>query len=470
MNGKERRSDALGSNRSLRPLLTVGVACLVLASPGAGWAFAHSAGWFGHSHHAAHRSKGKVFHPGSRRIGVSKRLALKARWSSPKPHGGGGGTPDTTAPPPDTIAPQTTLTAQPAASTTDTNASFSFSASESGVTFACKLDAASWTACSSPKSYSALGLGAHTFAVRATDSAGNVDTTPATGSWAIESAPSPGTHCFSSPHTCGYPDATNTGASGTLTPSGSITVSTNGSTIKDKEVSGKITINASNVTIENVKVLPTSSGSDTQAISNNGSGNVIRNVTAGGKGTGSSTIEAAVRGFNGVTLEGDYFYNCNECVQGGATVKDSYMVVSSIYVGAHAENIYICSDTVNVNHSTLINTVNQTATVFGDTICGGGNKYTVTNSLLAGGGYVFYPQANSTNPAGAQTTITGNRIARCLGAAETREGGHWLCKGGSDSSGIYPYGGSYGIGAYFSGPVTWSGNVWDDNLATIPAP
>src|SRR4051794_25844291 len=374
------------------------------------------------------------------------------------------------APPADITPPETTLTSKPAAATTETSASFSFTASESGSSFACKLDAGSWGSCSSPKSYSALAVGAHTFSVRASDAAGNVDATPAVGTWTVEAPASPGAHCFSSPHTCGYPDETNTGASGSLTSSGSITVSTNGSTIKDKEVSGKITINASNVTIENVKIVQTASGSDTQAISNNGSGNVIKNVTAGGKGTGSNTIEAAVRGFSGVTLERDYFYNCNECVQGGATVKDSYIVVSSIYSGAHAEDIYICSDTVNVNHSTLINTVNQTATVFGDTICGGGNKYTVTNSLLAGSGYVFYPQANNTNPSGAQTTITGNRVARCLGAAETREGGHWLCNGGSDSSGIYPFGGSYGIGAYFSGPTTWSGNVWDDNLATIPEP
>jgi len=372
--------------------------------------------------------------------------------------------------PADTTPPNTSITSQPSAATTETAASFSFISSESGSAFACKLDAGSWTSCSSPKGYSGLSVGAHTFSVRATDGAGNVDATPASANWTVEAPASPGSHCFSSPHTCGYPDETNTGASGTLTPSGSITVSTNGAVVKDKEVTGKITINASNVTIENVKVIQTATGSGTQAISNNGSGNVIRYVTAAGKGTGSNTIEAAVRGFNGVTLEHDYFYNCNECMQGGGTVKDSYMVVSSIYSGAHAEDIYICSDTINVNHSTLINSVNQTATVFGDTICGGGNKYTVTNSLLAGSGYVFYPQANNTNPAGAQTTITGNHIARCLGAPETKENGHWYCQGGSDSNGIYPFGGSYGIGAYFSGPITWSGNVWDDNLATIPQP
>jgi hypothetical protein len=370
----------------------------------------------------------------------------------------------------DTTPPETTITAAPPTTTTATSASLSFNSSESGSTFACKLDGGSWASCSSPKSYSGLSLGSHTFSVRATDGSGNADATPASYAWTVEAVSSPGSHCYPSPHTCGYPDETNTGASGALTPSGSLTVSTSGATVKDKEVSGTITINASNVTIENVKIVPTATGSGSAAIVNNGSGNVIRNVTAGGKGTGSSTIEAAIRGFNGVTLERDYFYNCNECMQGGGLVKDTYMVASSIYPGAHAEDIYVCSDTITVEHSTLINSVNQTATVFGDTICGGGNKYTVKNSLLAGSGYVFYPQANNTNPSGAQTTIVNNHIARCLGSPETKEGGHWYCKGGSDSYGIYPYGGSYGIGAYFSGPITWSGNVWDDNLATIPQP
>lgn len=86
----------------------------------------------------------------------------------------------------DTTPPETTITAQPPASTSSSSASFSFGADEPTQRFECQLDSATtWTTCSSPQSYSGLALGTHSFAVRAIDSAGNVDPTPATATWAI---------------------------------------------------------------------------------------------------------------------------------------------------------------------------------------------------------------------------------------------------------------------------------------------
>jgi hypothetical protein len=94
-------------------------------------------------------------------------------------------------PPADTTAPDTSITSGPQSSTTSTSASFGIAASESGAALACKLDSGSWGACSSPKSYSGLAVGSHTFAVRATDAAGNVDATPATQSWTVEAVTPP---------------------------------------------------------------------------------------------------------------------------------------------------------------------------------------------------------------------------------------------------------------------------------------
>ena len=88
----------------------------------------------------------------------------------------------------DTAAPNTTITAQPNDPTNATGASFSFTATEGGSTFECQLDGGGWSSCTSPKSYSGLSQGSHTFEVRATDAAGNTDATPASFTWTIDTA------------------------------------------------------------------------------------------------------------------------------------------------------------------------------------------------------------------------------------------------------------------------------------------
>jgi hypothetical protein len=93
--------------------------------------------------------------------------------------------PNPPPPAPDTTAPETSITSSPPATTTATSASFSFTSSESGSSFECGLDGA-FGPCASPTSYSGLALGSHTFEVRATDAAGNVDESPAVRTWTVE--------------------------------------------------------------------------------------------------------------------------------------------------------------------------------------------------------------------------------------------------------------------------------------------
>jgi hypothetical protein len=91
--------------------------------------------------------------------------------------------------PVDTKAPNTAIVDGPDPRTTETTASFAFTASEAGVTFACRLDTESWVECDTSVSYDSLDAGLHQFAVQATDAAGNTDPTPATQSWTV-TAPS----------------------------------------------------------------------------------------------------------------------------------------------------------------------------------------------------------------------------------------------------------------------------------------
>src|SRR5439155_3911955 len=91
----------------------------------------------------------------------------------------------------DTGPPNTSIDSGPSGPTTDTTPSFAFSSGDSGASFECKLDGpgattGSYGACNSRKSYGPLGDGSYAFSVRAKDRAGNVDSSPATRSFTVD--------------------------------------------------------------------------------------------------------------------------------------------------------------------------------------------------------------------------------------------------------------------------------------------
>jgi hypothetical protein len=93
------------------------------------------------------------------------------------------------APPPqDTTAPETTIDSGPSGTVSASSADFSFSSTEPDSTFECSLDGAAFSTCTSPKSYTGLSEGSHTFQVKATDSAGNTDASPAERTWTVATA------------------------------------------------------------------------------------------------------------------------------------------------------------------------------------------------------------------------------------------------------------------------------------------
>jgi len=81
------------------------------------------------------------------------------------------------------VLPDTVLVSKPS-SPSGVSMAFGFSSS-SGATFECKLDAGAFAACTSPKSYSNLAGGTHSFTVRARNPAG-YDPTPAGYSWVVD--------------------------------------------------------------------------------------------------------------------------------------------------------------------------------------------------------------------------------------------------------------------------------------------
>lgn len=313
------------------------------------------------------------------------------------------------------------------------------------------------------------------------------------------SAPPAGTqtsNCFSAPGACGYPDPSygNVGPSGScssLTPSGPITVSAPDQVIQDLNVVGTITVTAADVTIENVCVTTNGSaalGSWGVMVENQASNTVIANTTVAGANSSTGSIDSAAINWSGsnATLTDDYFYNCGECVHDGPwTVNNSY-IISNGMVGTsdHYEDVYCDGEALSMTHDTLLNPEHQVAEVFCDTNNGSGgactNHVSVSNSLIAGGGYLFYPCGNASSAGSSTMSITGNRFARCTTSpiVQTYDGGY-TCQGstsvsigsGEDSHGYWPYGGHYGVASGIYCPPasgqTWSGNVWDDNSAAV---
>jgi probable HAF family extracellular repeat protein len=90
----------------------------------------------------------------------------------------------------DATAPNTTLTAMPPALSASSSATFSFTGTDNltaaaSLVFQVSLDGGAWTAAISPKNYTGLANGSHTLQVRALDQAGNIDATPASYTWTV---------------------------------------------------------------------------------------------------------------------------------------------------------------------------------------------------------------------------------------------------------------------------------------------
>ncbi len=151
----------------------------------------------------------------------------------------------------DGIAPDTSIDTNPADPTNDTNAAFTFSGNDgSGVgvaSFECQLDSGGYSACTSPWNYSSLSDGSHTFQVQAIDSLGNVDATPASYTWVVDTtgptavlsssatdptntSPIPVTITFSEP-VCGFDSTTGVDLNVTNGTTSALISGSNGSTV-----------------------------------------------------------------------------------------------------------------------------------------------------------------------------------------------------------------------------------------------
>jgi hypothetical protein len=328
--------------------------------------------------------------------------------------------------------------------------------------------------------------------VSASNSGGEASAT-STQSAAVTAEVAKQSDCMSAPGACGYPDPNygNVGPSSacsSLTPSGAITVKTAGAVVQNMNISGQVTIAAKNVTLTNDCISANGNGelgSKAVDLQENASGTQITYSDISGANSTSESVDEALGNNDedeGTVADHDYIENCGECVHGPWTLTNSYVIVNGTVPNCgsecpdHYEDIYCNSTTFVAEHDVLLNPQGQTATLFCDTNGGeggpGNDHITLTNSLIAGGGYSIYPQGNSTSVGSSTMNVSNNRFARCLTAEvyEPQSGGT-SCKGGADLNGYWPSGGYYGVAAYIYCPPTkgqiWSDNVWDDNEESV---
>ncbi len=88
----------------------------------------------------------------------------------------------------DTATPDTQIDSGPSGAVSANRATFTFSSSDAGpgATFECSMDGASFVSCASPYESTTLSEGLHDFRVRVIDQTGNVDPTPASRGWTVD--------------------------------------------------------------------------------------------------------------------------------------------------------------------------------------------------------------------------------------------------------------------------------------------
>jgi Right handed beta helix region len=277
------------------------------------------------------------------------------------------------------------------------------------------------------------------------------------------------TNCMASPGTCGFADAASTGVPSNITlktvpgqvssgtgwsydaATSQVNVTGNGAVLTGLSIPCNLNITASNVTINDDKVL-----------TGGGYGITIRH-------TANVTIEnSTVSGLNQTTGRVDYAIDDNYSDSTSLVIKNNNVAdwrigvnvasgqVTGNYIhdpgyiaGDHTDGLYDNGGTMplTISGNTILNNLTEVDAIFLSSNAGAtiSNK-TITNNLLAGGDYAIYAGGGynlSTN-----IVIQNNRFGQAY----------------------YPTSGQFGPDFLYQKTGTgnvWSGNIYDGTAATV---
>jgi hypothetical protein len=280
-------------------------------------------------------------------------------------------------------------------------------------------------------------------------------------------------NCVKSPSSCGYPDATNAGVQAGVSlravpgqvstgpgwhfdPRGWVVVDRAGAVLSGLYIPYPVSVEANNVTINDVKVVV--GGPNAIAIAlRHVSGVTIENSTISGRDIGNGRMMTGIKDIYGdsagTRVISDDISRFETGVQIGAgLVQGNFIHDPGHVAGDHTNGVMSnggVTARLTINLNTILISSGQTDAIGLFEDFGVQQNRTITNNLLAGGGYTIYGGQTSA-AATSNIVIQGNRF----------------------SSIYFPASGSAGPVAYFDPTGTgnvWSGNYWDNSGQIVVA-
>jgi hypothetical protein len=284
--------------------------------------------------------------------------------------------------------------------------------------------------------------------------------------------------CIRVPHACGFPDATNTGVpTGTAlrsvpgqvssgpgwyykTADHAVIVNVNGTVLSDLYIPYNLTIDASDVTVRDVRVV---TGGYFGVSVRHTTRVTIEDSTISGQNLTSGRVDSAIDDVygdsTGLVIKNNNISQFRTGVQiSTGLVADNYIHDPGYIHGDHTNGILADkpAGSLTIYGNTIFNDLGQTDDISLDSSRSGqdvANKIVVDN-LLAGGGYPIYGGDSKGNPT-SNIVIVDNEFGQLY----------------------YPRSGQFGPVAYFDPSGTgnvWSGNVWSGSslpgkVAVLPS-
>jgi hypothetical protein len=239
------------------------------------------------------------------------------------------------------------------------------------------------------------------------------------------------------------PTSSNTGwlpTGVTLAPSGSLNITTDGTVIDSKDISGTITIKANNVTIKRSRVR---SDSYYPIVVKSGT-NIIEDTEVDGLGGSSKAIY-----INGnVTVQRCNIHNSEDGLSlngnGGITIRDNWVHNPQHSSEGHSDGFEIYSGAhMTIAHNNFDYAGAITSASNFPNWAGPIDDVVYDSNWLSGGSFNLYVDGSFAGGPISNVQITNNRFVRNSAAFGTH-----LVRGNISN-------------------ITWAGNVYDDNDATI---